>query len=526
MSLTAFFKKVSKEEYLKKAEETNAHTVLVTEAQVHSPVPTNSAEVTPRSRIQSGKRRDSNVARAESETDSIEVIDVVSADAGDEAAAAAPAKISASLFKKRNRERLLEEEAPGSDDVASDEVDFFREAAAAIEAEMGDEENVTPEKEVKTAAAAVEQDKISMKLFANKRGKKREKPVAPQPDDDSVDFDFLQTTSKRQREEEEEKTGETNGADPMEKEEEEEKSPSPELFKPRRSKRRRKIRSGLQEQNYDSDSLDVEVLSAMSERAFNKRGKEDEEKAFNVLMKKPLVGGYGKKKREKEEDKHDDDDDDIKVEKVVLSPLRKRAASSAKLAPIFIRGKKANPIKVIEGPEQVAARKAFLMSSAPKELRPNRGTCGGGAGDSSMAARLADHPPLPKVSHVNQKSDEDGYWRLPVKELKLLPPRSKELPNCQTREGIGLYSELTVDDLSSGGPDTCGLSDNVELKRMSALEVYSFVRDIDKAESGGFPVRKVFGRLVERKLESDAIVVEAQSKNLVSALISFNYMKS
>ena len=62
----------------------------------------------------------------------------------------------------------------------------------------------------------------------------------------------------------------------------------------------------------------------------------------------------------------DVNDDEIQVEKVVITPQKK---SDKKLAPIFVMGKKANPIKVIEDPAKAAARLAFLHSSVPQTLR-------------------------------------------------------------------------------------------------------------------------------------------------------------
>ena len=64
----------------------------------------------------------------------------------------------------------------------------------------------------------------------------------------------------------------------------------------------------------------------------------------------------------------ENDDDDIYIEKMVITP-QKKAKSEKKLASIFIMGKKANAIKVVEDPVKVAARQAFLHSSVPQALR-------------------------------------------------------------------------------------------------------------------------------------------------------------
>ena len=82
MSLSSFFKKVTKEEYQKDMVDRMGHSVVLTEAIVHTP----SAQ-TKRSAAEKVKatavrgRRDSNVSRVEGEeTDGIEVVEVSDGD--------------------------------------------------------------------------------------------------------------------------------------------------------------------------------------------------------------------------------------------------------------------------------------------------------------------------------------------------------------------------------------------------------------------------------------------------------------
>ena len=243
-------------------------------------------------------RRDSNVSRAEGEeTDGIEVVEVSDGDDdegeeeakenGGDGAEAEPAKISSNLFRRR-KEREIADGTTG-DDISVD-VDFFNQAKPdpAEAAEM----NVD---EIDGAKSRAREGKISLKLFEKKKRKKGEPTKRSAADEqmadeeDSVDMDFLSSSRKR----------------PLNEEEKAEKKPlSPQLFKP--SKRRKrggaaaaagKIKST--KLSYDSDSLDVEVLSALAAKSFgggsgggSGPSPETSPNAFTALMKKPLAENY------------------------------------------------------------------------------------------------------------------------------------------------------------------------------------------------------------------------------------------
>ena len=92
-----------------------------------------------------------------------------------------------------------------------------------------------------------------------------------------------------------------------------------------------------------------------SESRMKKRKKEDEKlssEKIEIDMTSTTAG----------------DSDEVIVDKIVISSAKPKE-SNKKLAPLFIRGKKANPLKVIEDPAKVAARKAFLLSSVPEKMR-------------------------------------------------------------------------------------------------------------------------------------------------------------
>lgn len=63
-----------------------------------------------------------------------------------------------------------------------------------------------------------------------------------------------------------------------------------------------------------------------------------------------------------------EDTTSLKLTESVSSPAKKKTKQSGKLAPIFTKGKKSSSI-VIEDPEKVAARLAFLHSSVPESLK-------------------------------------------------------------------------------------------------------------------------------------------------------------
>ena len=180
---------------------------------------------------------------------------------------AEPAKISSSLFRRRK-----EREVNGAGDDISVDADFFNRAKPNPEetTEMNVDESDGG------AKSRGKEGKISLKLFEKKKGKKREEASRQMADsEDSVDMDFLAANRKRPLNE---------GEKPL----------SPQLFKP--SKRRKrggaaaagKVKST--KLSYDSDSLDVDVLSSLA--AKSSKTHETSPNAFAALMKKPLAENY------------------------------------------------------------------------------------------------------------------------------------------------------------------------------------------------------------------------------------------
>ena len=268
----------------------------------------------------------------------------------------------------------------------------------------------------------------------------------------------------------------------------------------------------------------------------------------------------------KDDEARDDDDADIIVEKIVLSPLKnkKTSGTTAKIASIFMKcgaGKKvaANPIKTIENPEVVAARKAFLMSSVPDTLRTQ--TSVNESEEDQDRQTLDMQMPFPDVTHVRQEEPRgSGLWKLgDIQEIRVHDsvvlkderqryPREKQVVEAvretRAQEMKKLLSNsafaVTIAEAAEekkvkpnqarnqrkGGNKrkkknvTQELGDVLEISsatlpevnRMSSPQIYHFVKSL-KMANDAFPINKIFRRYVERKIESDTLETEAREKN-------------
>jgi len=118
-------------------------------------------------------------------------------------------------------------------------------------------------------------------------------------------------------------------------------------------------RSSVRIKNNQEEMVKKQEMQKLIEKELD----EEEERANK---KRKLTSKSGKQQVEEIVEVAQGDDDDIQIEKVVITPQKKAAK---KLASIFIMGKKANPIKVVEDPAKTAAKLAFLHSSVPQTLR-------------------------------------------------------------------------------------------------------------------------------------------------------------
>ena len=182
---------------------------------------------------------------------------------------------------------------------------------------------------------------------------------------------------------------------------------------------------------------------------------------------------------------------------------------------------------MIENPEKVAARKAFLMSSVPEVLRSSAASAAGGeCGDA--ASPVAEFPPLPRVSHVRQDG-ADPFWRLESAAIGRPALKSRQPPlgvrRLDPSEGFafGQFSRLLKSHLEGVGGGETTVEPRKLFRRLAPTEVHGIVTRMieghdERAAEGkdAFSPRRVFKSFLRRKLESDALEAEARSKNLVS----------
>ncbi|TRY69407.1 hypothetical protein TCAL_08890 [Tigriopus californicus] len=221
-------------------------------------------------------------------------------------------------------------------------------------------------------------------------------------------------------------------------------------------------------------------------------------------------------------------DDEVRIEKVVLSPVKKQKKTGPNLAPIFIKGQKANAIRVIEDPEKAAARRAFLMSSAPDVIRTQQQQKNV---DELLNSDLGSSLPFPIVSHVRQCDGEDTFWNLEMPKASpdllmgatsLKDPSELSLRTSNNTGDDGLLDMGQFTSLVSkigtrrNQENEKQTNDHPEAggqRRMNSWQIYHFVKSL-KMANDAFPMRKIFRRYVERKIEADTLEAEVRRKNM------------
>ena len=129
------------------------------------------------------------------------------------------------------------------------------------------------------------------------------------------------------------------------------------------------------------------------------------------MVQKPQLTSQKKLDSDDDDDEGSGDDSIEVVSEIAATPKR----SSVKLASIFY-ARKSKPPEVHEDPAAVAARKAFLSSSAPESLRTQVKEA------DELVAAYNSRLTFPKVSHVRQR-DDSAIWSLDVTfKLKSLVP--------------------------------------------------------------------------------------------------------
>ena len=202
-------------------------------------------------------------------------------------------------------------------------------------------------------------------------------------------------------------------------------------------------------------------------------------------------------RRASQSQSQDNSDSDCQVEEVVNSPSTKR-----KVASIFMKQKK--PVKPVEDETVVAARKAFLMSSAPASLRTvMTGESEGRREEKGLVWPGPHTLPSHTGLHLSSLTSRPGPWTYSDRTCD--PPLALSLDRtCDPPLALSLTLNTTLEDLplTSGRP----------LVRMDEAGVLATVQSL--LERKTFPSVKMFNSLVERKVEAELFEREAREKNL------------
>merc|ERR1719232_365374 len=214
---------------------------------------------------------------------------------------------------------------------------------------------------------------------------------------------------------------------------------------------------------------------------------EAERKARNAAVKKQrkLMEKLSQS-QESSSSGSDFSDDEVSVEKIVVKSGKQ---PTGKLASIFTKGKK--EIKPAEDPAVVAARKAFLMSSAPDTLRSQI------SGDYEETILETGHQvwPGPNTcpSHVSdvttRVASSPGSWQYKELDTEIVVPRIE----------AGLLRSSSDDVEDDDKRCQAKLS---EADVMATIEVKSGLE------------KKMFNSLMERRMEAEMFEKEARDKNL------------
>jgi len=192
------------------------------------------------------------------------------------------------------------------------------------------------------------------------------------------------------------------------------------------------------------------------------------------------------------------DSDDEKPSKATAAAKKKQPP--AKLASIFVSKK-----KPAEEPEKVAARRAFLMSSAPDQCRNQL--------SQAIVEELHSYDVVfPKVSHVQQR-DATPLWNLTeqLKSHKIIPEQSLKisegsftgqfLEKCTPRQRL---EEIQVEKLNPSQIRHCVANLKSESSTQSRHENKQGGVSTQECDVASYPINKLFRRILHSKLVSDS----------------------
>ncbi|XP_042207812.1 ATPase family AAA domain-containing protein 5-like isoform X2 [Homarus americanus] len=197
--------------------------------------------------------------------------------------------------------------------------------------------------------------------------------------------------------------------------------------------------------------------------------------------------------------------------KINKNNKKQMPAKETKLAPIFCKKPKSPPcievVKVVSlSPAKLKARRDFLKSGIPDELKKQVST------ERSQEEELNNWSLFPKVSHVQQKSEDEAMWSLTVPEI---PLRDVDFGGHDL--GVRLDKPIYEYGIMSllEKPDCISRTFRVHVPTLDLPDIVS-VLAIMKHENPKFPVYRVFKSYHSMKRDA----VESYKKELEKEEIS------
>lgn len=312
------------------------------------------------------------------------------------------------------------------------------------------------------------------------------------------------------------------------------------------NKSTRRHSSRIQRNREREEAKKIELINAVNEKASSL----DRKKKTKKIRKRSSVVTHRDRENtpdanitdEQECSLYQSDSDASDIEINCDNITEKKAT---KTASIFLIGKKGSKItcmpKVIEDAEKIAARKAFLLSSVPQVLRNQVDSCKQDEVLLKCSTQL-----FSSIGHINQISCNN---RLLVNMNKIpnLPMRQTYVENNSSVNlyDVENYSEskdwLAINDTfrSKQSLKVQYVCNGKEPSRLNVQQIYNYVKstklndqqdalctqnpsptiynprqNINTKQLQSFPVKKIFRRYVERKLEADTLESEARKKNI------------
>ena len=313
------------------------------------------------------------------------------------------------------------------------------------------------------------------------------------------------------------------------------------------SKSTRRHSSRIQRNRERDEAKRIEVLNTVNDEDPS----VDRKKKTKKLRKRSSLVPH-KGKEEKNDAEITDEKEcsfyqtDSNASDIELNSANVPENKATKTASIFLIGKKGARKtclpKVTEDAERIAARKAFLLSSVPQVLRNQVDSC-----KQDDVLLKSSTPLFSSIGHINQINC-NAPLLVSMNKIQNLPIRQTFLENnsdvnfchvdsySESKDWLAINStsyskqSLKVQDICKG-KETPQLNvqqiyNYMKLTRLKDQQnafptqlypsstLYNPRQNLNTKQLQLFPVKKIFRRYVERKLEADTLESEARKKNI------------